>query len=174
MDKFSYEIGRFSGILEGFSYVNNKTNHGFSFEIKILDSENSIESSAERYLKNMYSDAEISFDSLKSWESMLTSYIEKWLFCYQPHNDLKNNEINGGCGSYFSFLKDTDESFSLFNASFRKDFISDLCSIIESNLKIIRGVEVKLKTENWYECDWNDIALEGENGNIFIHLGVSD
>ena len=174
MDKFSYEIGRIAGILECFSYVNNKTNHGFSFEIKVLDAKKTIEDSSTAYLRNMYPDSEINFESVSDWKSVLKSCFEKWLFCYQPHRDDEGNMIEGGCGSYFSYLKDIDNSFSMSDSGFREEFIIEILASIESTLNVIRAVQVHLNTKEWYECDWNDLALEGKNGNLFLHLGVSD
>jgi len=174
MRDFDYELGRIKGILEGFSYVNNKTNHGFTFRIDILGSEHSLEESSNEFLKNMYSDAQVSFEPIKSWVPTLSSYFEKWLFCYQPHKDGKGNTMAGGCGSYYSYLKDIDSSFNLYHKTFRNEFISELCNSIESIINVVRAVEVRLNTKDWYEVDWNDIALEGKKGNLYIHLGVSD
>ncbi|CAA6822993.1 MAG: Unknown protein [uncultured Sulfurovum sp.] len=70
---------------------------------------------------------------------------------------------------------DTNNNFNMSDsADYRKEFITELCNSLESNLCVNRAIEVIIKTKGWYECDWNDIALEGEKGNVFIHLGVSD
>ena len=163
-----YELGRISGILEGFSYVNNKTNHGFTFEIYELDQAKSIEESSAYFLKSMYPESEISFKPIVAWEALLSSYFERWLFSYLPQKNKKGDIVNA------PILKDINNNFNMSDSYFRKDIITELCKSLKSNLSVTRAVEVRLKTKGWYECDWNDIALEGENGNIFIHLGVSD
>ncbi|MFM2479517.1 hypothetical protein [Celerinatantimonas sp. MCCC 1A17872] len=174
MANLSYEIGRISGILEGFAGINNKTNHGFTFEIELLDPKIATEESVTNYLTKFYPDSTLSFTPISEWRTVLSSYIEKWLFCYQPHNDAHGNVIAGECGSYYSYLKDVDRSFSLFIPDSRRQFIDDLCDALNRCLVITRAIDVHLVTDAWYEGDWNDIALEGENARVFIHLGVSD
>ena len=122
----------------------------------------------------MYADAEISFNTIQSWKEELGAILEKWMFCYQPHIGENGKVVSGGSGSYFSYLKDIDNSFSMSDKGFRKQFISEFCNSIETHLNVNRGIEVLMKTKDWYECEWNDIALKGKNGNIFMHFGVSD
>ncbi|CAA6822989.1 MAG: Unknown protein [uncultured Sulfurovum sp.] len=84
MEKYSYdyEIGRINGILEGFEYVNNKTNYGFTFYITTLDTNKSIEESSSQYLKSMYPESEVSFKAIDAWDKLLYSYFDRWLFSY--------------------------------------------------------------------------------------------
>jgi hypothetical protein len=174
MDEFSYEIGRLSGILEAMSAINGKTNHGFTFEIVALESDESIETKTENFLKESYPDALIMFDNLQSWREDLSKIIEKWLFHYQPHKDINGNTIQGGYGSGAAYLQDVYESFSMSSESFRADFLAEIIDSIEVLLNVRRALSVSLNTKSWYECDWDDVVLEGSKGNIFIHLGVSD
>ena len=174
MEKLSFELGRISGILEGLAQVNNKTNHGFTFDISLLGNVGSIESLAQDHLKKDYPDSEISFSSLKLWKKELSQCLEKWLFCYQPQKDTDGKILVGGCGSFFSYLKDIDNSFSLSHPSFRSDFLMKLCDSLDSMLDVVQVLEVKLQTKSWYECDWNDYVIEGRLANVFLHFGVSD
>lgn len=173
MDKMIYAISRLNGILEAFSYVNGKTNHCYSFEITILEKNNSIEATVEKYITKIYPDALISFEPLDNLQSELTQVLENWLFSYQPQSDNHGNILHG-CGSPFAYLKDIDESFSMSDNDFRKDFIKNFIQSLNDATRINNAFKVQIDTDEWYECAWDDFALEGENAILFLHLGVSD
>jgi hypothetical protein len=171
MDKFNYGIGKINGIFEAMSFVNGKRNHGYTFEIVVLEKDKSIEVETEELLKESYADALITFSSIQSWREELSRIFKKWFFSYQPYRDTHGNIIQENSGDY---LQDVFHSFALSDESFRDYFINEITDLIEATLTVQSGLSVSLNTKNWYECDWDDVVLEGMNGNVFIHLGVSD
>jgi hypothetical protein len=171
MNEFSYGIGRLNGILEAMCWVNGKRNHGYTFEIVVLEADKSVEAATEEFLKESYSDAIITFNSIQSWREELSRIFGRWLFSYQPYKDSLGNIIQESSDDY---LQDIFNSFSLSDESSRVYFINEIMDLIEATLTVKSGLSVSLNTQSWYECDWDDVVLEGINGNVFIHLGVSD
>lgn len=158
--EFSHEIGRLAGQLQAFAYLNNKTNHGYSFELWELSNNKSMEMAIIELpigVKN------VTLTTLDSWEEFLAQCLEKWLFSFQHKGTRDDNT-----------LQDAKNYFSLSHSSFKEDFILDLLVSIDELIDPIQGSYVNIKVDGWYECAWDDIAIEGKKGNIFIHLGVSD
>lgn len=172
MERFSYEIGRLSGILEGFSYINNKVNHGFTFELFELDNKKTIEDSSDKYYKKLCSDAYASFGRMQFWKTTLSSTLKEWLFSYQPRFNQWGKIISHGP----DHLRDHYDSFDLSDEDSRNDMVLEFCDALDNTLDIIRGVHVFMNAENtrMYDIVWEDLAFEGRYGSVFMHLGWSD
>ena len=67
-----------------------------------------------------------------------------------------------------------NNSFILFESTSRESFINDFCNDLEEALEIVEVISVNIEASEWYEAYWHDFAFKGKNGNVFIHLGVSD
>lgn len=168
MDNFDYKLGKLNGILTGLSYVNNKANHGYTFEIIKIDASKPLEIATETYLKGFYKDATVSFSEVIDWRSEINAALHTWLFSYLLPT------TQGGCGSAFASLKDVDNTFSMSIKSFRDEFIKQMSDQLDALVEVKRVLAVSLITDEWYEMEWVDFAIEGKKGVVFIHLGVSD
>ncbi len=134
MDSFEYKLGKLNEILTGLSYVNNKTNHGYTFEIVKIDASKGLETATEDYLKGIYSEGTASFSNVSDWRREINDALENWLFSYLPSKTEKNGDrVIGGCGSPYSHLKDVDKSFSMTFKSFRDDFVGKISDQISIN-----------------------------------------
>jgi hypothetical protein len=174
VDNVIYKLGKISGVLEAFARVNGKTNHGFTFEIEMLESQKSVEHASKDLFEVHYPDVEVELRLLASWKSDVAKCLEGWLFQYQPQFDESGLEVRGGGGSAFSSLKDTDSSFDLSRAGARSDLALALCDDIDSIAQVARVYELHISTQSWYEASWSDFVFEGQKANLFLHLGVSD
>lgn len=58
--------------------------------------------------------------------------------------------------------------------SFRDEFIKQISDQLDALVEVKRVLAVSLITDEWYEMEWVDFAIEGRKGVVFIHLGVSD
>jgi hypothetical protein len=56
----------------------------------------------------------------------------------------------------------------------RESLRESLFAKISSVIGLQRGWRVIIESVDFYECDWDDFVLEGEQGRFFLHLGVSD
>ena len=165
-DRFSYELGRLNGIFEGLAYVNNKVNSGFSFQIVGFQNDKEIETATAEFLRRNDPTASSTLTIIESWQEYLTQLIDKWLFSYQPRS--RND------GFTDDYLHDLEDSFSMSQDSFRAAFIAKLIDSLADLLDVKRGFTVRVSTDSWYACQWNDVVLEGTRANVFIHFGVSD
>ena len=172
MQTIDFRLGRLAGVLEAFSWINNKTNHNYSFEIERLSNENNCLQAFEKYIFEYYPEAIITLEKLSIDNKLVHSIIENWLFSYQKSPNLDENFIGLGSGS--CYLDDKYNAFYLTEDSYKKDliedFLSELISLIEGNTLY----KVHIKTSTWYEAAWDDFIFEGKKDRIFLHLGVSD
>lgn len=90
MDNFDYKLGTLNGILTGLSYVNNKANHGYTFEITKIDASKPLEIATENYLKGFYKDATVSFSEVIDWRSEINAALHTWLF---PISNLQHRAV---------------------------------------------------------------------------------
>lgn len=58
--------------------------------------------------------------------------------------------------------------------SFRDEFIKQISDQLDALLEVKRVLAVSLITDEWYEMEWVDFAIEGRKGVVLLHLGVSD
>jgi hypothetical protein len=103
---------------------------------------------------------------VRSWQEYLTKIVDKWLFSYQPRS--RND------GFTDDYLHDLADSFSMSQDSFRAAFIAKIIDSLADLLDVKHGFLVGVSIDKWYACEWNDVVLEGERANVFIHFGVSD
>lgn len=167
MSNFDYQLGKLQGQFDALMYVNAKPNHSYSFEIYPITQEKNLLQSAENHLKQYYPDGVVSSEKLDDWQKTLSQSLEYWFFefVYRGEEMFKHDKLHE-FGEY--------GGFNCFNKVSRQIFALEFCQAIDDLLNVEEGFEIFLETNEWYEADWNDFALKGKNGSIFIHLGVSD
>ncbi len=162
------KIDQISGFLRGFEWVNHKSNNGYTFEVIPLPECESEQKAIEKYRDTFQiqpSEFEYSINPFgANWRSELYKILERWLLDFQI-DPFKS----GSC------LFDKNKEFSLSIDSFKKDMLNEFLDEIEaiSNFKTGFGVELDLG-KLFYECAYNDFLLMGNEGCLYIHLGVSD
>lgn len=172
MQTIDYKLGKLAGVLESFSWINNKTNHGYNFEIEKLPDEANCHQAFEKYIFQYYPDAIVRLDQFSIDDESFQFVIRNWLFAYQKSQNIDENSI--GSGHESCYLDDKYRAFSLTHESLKKlffeGFLDELMSLLETNTIY----KVHMRTDTWYEGAWDDFIFEGERGRIFLHLGVSD
>lgn len=144
------------GYLHAFALFNDKSDHQFSFFIEVLPHADDVDKAIR---KSFGAELEwVRVQPIQDWEQEVIRVLTSWLFHFQE--------------PYAAPFMDKRKKFSLANAEGREPalkFIMDrLRPIIECAFR------VQLQTKGWYECQWDDIVLQGESERYLLHLGVSD
>lgn len=166
MRDLMYQIGKLEGILKTFEWINEKVNHQYSFELVILDNDKSLKEQVEVRLKQWYLEATFEYKTIHSQQPLIDA-LSSWLFEYLPHPKDKD-------GFNRDALDANNSSISVLELESRHKFAKNFCNDLDSVLNIQRIEQVTMHTNDWYEAQWIDYAIEGEKGRVFLHLGVSD
>lgn len=172
MKNFDYELGRLSGILEAFAMINTKCNHTYSFEIVNLHVASASQFAFQQYFLDIYPEAQIRFEASPLVDSTVYDSLKKWLFSYQKVAEIDEQMISSG--SDLCYLDDPYQAFILSDIETQQSFIENFVEALSSLLMIQKVYQVHVKTDSWYECAWDDFIFEGQDGSVFLHLGVSD
>lgn len=166
MNTYDYKIGKLNGMLKAFEWVNSKCNHGYSFAIETLAGDDDLKNLAANHLKQWYPNATVNSKPVADWRNEFSKMLQEWLFEYVLTDKNTSNPSDK--------LREVNGSFTLFYATSRESFTNDFCDALEDAIGVIEIIEVNIETDEWYEAYWHDFAFKGRNGNVFIHLGVSD
>ena len=172
MQNINFELGRLAGILDTFALLNTKTNHDYSFEIVNLQVCEQSQIAFQHYFLEIYPAASITFEELSLTDLKVRDVLRAWLFSYQKSDDMDEELI--GSGSGLCYLDDKYQDFYLTSIDVQLDYVQKILEKIKFLLKVQKIYQVDVQTHSWYECAWNDFIFEGQDGSIFLHLGVSD
>lgn len=162
------EIIQLNSFLRAFTWINSKSNHGYTFEIQKFPSVLKPEEAVNFYVSSFQYGKEVPKIVIhnygSNWKDLLVKNLNKWLFEFQI------DTFNDGRVLYDKF-----NDFSLSHESFRNNMIAELIQQFESIDSFISSFEIELVFENeFYECDYNDLLLLGTHCSLYIHFGVSD
>lgn len=172
MKNIDFELGRLAGILDTFALLNTKTNHDYSFKIISLQVCEQSQIAFQNYFLEIYPEASIIFEELSIADLKLRDVLREWLFSYQKSDDINEKLI--GSGSGLCYLYDKYRDFYLTDIDVQTDYVQTIFEKIKRLIKVQKIYQVYVHTNSWYECSWDDFIFEGEDGSIFLHLGVSD
>ena len=163
------ELNYIQGFLDAFAWINHKTNHGYSFQITLIEKNAPIEEVIETYITNLYTTKEeiVKYNYLHvktSWKKELEKNLIKWLFQFQ------SDQFGGN-----HFLKDQSYQFSLSKKSFVQIMLKEFIKNFESIGVDFQPYNVQIDFENGlYEVEYNDLLLLSKRKSILLHLGQSD
>ncbi|MCG8017745.1 MAG: hypothetical protein JAY97_16150 [Candidatus Thiodiazotropha sp. 'RUGA'] len=162
------KIDRIAGFLHGFEWINHKSNNGYSFEIvpiRVCESEQEAIEAYGNTFKIQPDKFEYAINPFgENWRKELYKILEQWLLEFQL-DPFKS----GSC------LFDKNQEFSLSIDSFKRDMLNELLDEFESISRFSKGFGIELDLgKSFYECAYNDFLLMGDEGCLYIHLGVSD
>lgn len=153
-NEYEIKIGKIQGFLKALSLFNTTPDHNYVFEIDILDKAESVEQTLHKHL------TEISGVLPNSLKLTLLAKVE--------------TELQESLSRWIYHLADTKQHFTLWNQEWRRKEIAELVKVILDVARPKSAYKVEFHPAKWYECSWEDFALEGQDQVFFLHFGVSD
>jgi hypothetical protein len=145
-------IGELHGILATFEWANGRNDLAYTFTFEELPPENDIQSSLARHFGNSMTDVRLV--EIEDWSATLGNAFRNWLFQYM---DLLKS-------SSFSALTDHSHHEKMIDKVLR----------LVGELHPIAVWQVQVNLQGFYECAWDDFAIEIPEKRFLLHLGVSD
>lgn len=162
------KIDQITGFLRAFEWINHKSNNGYTFEVTPLPVCESEQTAIEKYRDTFQIQPTEFKYSIKpfgtNWRCELYKILERWLLEFQI-DPFKS----GSC------LIDKNKEFSLSVDSLKRNMLNEVLDEIEEISKFSAGFGIEIDLGKlFYECAYSDFLLMGNEGCLYVHLGVSD
>ena len=147
------ELAEVRGILRAFEWFNSKVNYSPTFTLAELPTRPTL---AEAIFAHFQGDAiEIEAVPVADWFNASQALLSKWLFEYR---DLITPDA-------FGCVNDQRAESKLVEEIVRK---------METAIQPTAAWTVKIKTRQFYELFWDDVAIESNQARYLLHLGWTD
>jgi hypothetical protein len=146
------------GFLRAFAWFNHKADHGYTFELDILPKPGSVRQAIEAHFGGNVED--LALAPVEDWPVFLRGYWGRWLFQFGRRD--------------MDHLTDPRYSFSLFNEHLRGVMVDELMGRFAPAVRPSAVWEVQVRTRDWYECEYEDVAFEEPDRVLYLHAGHSD
>lgn len=159
------KYGMLVGQLEAIATFNNKTNHGYEFNLEFIS--NFQTSSA--YLDDLIAEPHAicesyelnKIDNKDAFTHFYNLLHDKWFYAYQNKDE--------------DHLSDLNDSFSLFMYPWKEKWIEDFVDFLLQTLNPINIFEIiYVDVNDYYASDYNEFILECEEQIVHFKLNVSD
>lgn len=169
-DQRALTLEEIQDYLRLFENINHKTNYGCGFEFVRLKKLESVEATLQKYFGGSVGIAPDSLvlERVADAKSTLQTALVPWLFNFV----LEGNQ--DALPEEYRELIDVDQDVRYWNRFMPPGTVSGLA---ESMLRVAQPnatYKVKFQPIKWYECDWEDFALESDAHVFLLHLGFSD
>jgi hypothetical protein len=147
-----------SGFLEALARLNDGCNHGTEYTFEALPEATSLDDSLESYFSSMSTSRvppqsaaawNIQTESLHgAWTAELEVALRRWFFAQEFSPMVDPDVASGVVACFLSHLRET---------------VGDA-----------KAYRVRVSPPMWYECVWEDYALDARGGRWLLHFGFSD
>lgn len=153
-------IAWLSGVLQAFAWFNDKSNNAYTFKLDTIAKRFPIEEAIKTHLRGDLTSFSVSLEPVADWPIKLRSLLHRWLFEFQDPRDCH--------------LEDRWKSFGLSEDHNRDAICGEIVERVKNAISPSVVWKVTVKTEEWYEGAYDDLAFEEDNRVLYLHLGVSD
>lgn len=151
-------FGELRGFLAAFALLNDKTDHGYTFEFERLPAATDAVQAVELSFRGEATKVEAT--PVDDWPRAVRKIIEKWLFEF--------NDVNS------RHLVDADCDFELSHDVGRQRMIDWVMARLVAVVQESVVWTVFIDTKGFYECACDDVVFEFGTDRFLLHLGVSD
>lgn len=153
-------FGELRGLLDAFAWFNNKTNYSPTFALDVLDKAGDVRGSLLDHFKlELHDDSpEIVLVAIDDWRSELRLVLGKWLFEYREFINANEMQVSG----------------ALNHEASQRDLCAEIVKKFAAVTEPTAVWRVHVKTTDFYETVWEDLAFENNERVYSLHMGMSD
>jgi hypothetical protein len=152
-DRAILALGELRGLLTAFEWANGKTNHSYTFTVEDLPHAADVRAALVLHFGEHMADVMVS--ELPDWPVVVREALRRWLF------------------QYVDLLK-PGAVCALADREYQEETVSGVLDRLVRGLQPRAVWQVQGNPRAFYECAWEDFAIEGASARYLLHLGVSD
>jgi hypothetical protein len=161
MVESSETLAELRGFFRAFELVNNKTNHGYTFEIQGVPRDGDIDAAIAAQFADINLTS-LTLNRIDDWRALVSATLIRWFLAYL-HDPVELGR-----------LIDRSNTFSLSMRSFHKDLVEPIIQRLESLAPFQDAFSIDVQTDEFYACEWTDLVLVSPDLLLFLHFDVCD